>query len=214
MATTWNPADIAAGIVLSNGDLTASTSTPPSSTWRMARGTTALGAGKVAFEINATAIDAANGMIYGLLGGGVSLTVGALGNTANQNGCGMQSQGNIYVHGSVIIATSSGYGGGSHVSMCCIDFPAAKAWWWYTAPTLGWNNAAIGSQNPATGLGGIDISSLTLPLFPAFCGYHGTTVDTAILNTAGSFVNSLPSGFVAWDTAVGGSSSSNSFFGL
>lgn len=71
-----------------------------------------------------------------------------------------------------------------------------------------WNNAAIGSQNPATNTGGISFSSegfsATNPIFPdVFSSAVGTsfTIDTG----DSPFAFAVSAGFVAWFSSDGGS---------
>jgi hypothetical protein len=79
--------------------------------------------------------------------------------------------------------------------------------WAYNPVTGKWNNDVIANQNPATGTGGFSISGITSggAIYPGFSGYNGGAQDQCTINggNSASFVYSVPSGFTAWDTLAG-----------
>jgi hypothetical protein len=83
-----------------------------------------------------------------------------------------------------------------------VDLTNKKAW--VFNPINGtWNNDVIANQNPATGTGGATYN-ISGTIFPAVSMFGGTNGDVATLNCgASSFVNSVPSGFSAWNTVAG-----------
>jgi hypothetical protein len=84
-------------------------------------------------------------------------------------------------------------GGVGRTLMIAIDEPNRK-YWVKSDGGANWNGS--GTANPATGVGGIDISSLTGALYPAGATSGGvTTGDQLTFNFAGPFINSAPSGF-------------------
>ena len=80
-----------------------------------------------------------------------------------------------------------------------IDFTAKKVWLANSSNGL-WNNAAIGSQNPATGTGGISFSTISGSLVPCCAFFDDSGIIT--LNTTGSFAVTPSSGFSAWDSSA------------
>jgi hypothetical protein len=84
-----------------------------------------------------------------------------------------------------------------------VDTTNHKAWWRWTAAGASSPGEWLGSNaanNPATNLGGIDISGITGAIYPAFTLYCNA-VNSGIVNLGGSpFLWPMPSGF----TGVGG----------
>jgi hypothetical protein len=91
---TWNASDKSTGITLSNGNLTAATSSGVAAgNWRSVRATNGLSAGLAYFEINTSAVDASSGFIFGAGNSTAPLTSYA-GNTTDSMG--WQIQGSVY----------------------------------------------------------------------------------------------------------------------
>jgi hypothetical protein len=83
--------------------------------------------------------------------------------------------------------------GAGRTLMIAIDEPNRK-YWVKSDASPNWNGS--GTANPATGVGGIDISSLTGAIYPAAAGSGAASVgDQFTFNFAGPFVNTAPSGF-------------------
>jgi len=70
---------------------------------------------------------------------------------------------------------------------------------WFRTNNGNWNNS--GTANPATGVGGIDLtwaysSAANRLLWPALC--NGTTSAVSLYELSGDFTESVPSGYSAW----------------
>lgn len=199
--TTWNPSDANAAFSggFSNGNLTATV--PGSiSDWAGVRGTASrgTGSGKLVFEITSSSFSSGDGFIFGVSNSTWNLSGVYLG--ADINGCGFQIEvGNVYFNGGAPVANASCFYNASTfpTSMWAGDFVSGKAWFY--GPSNGqWNGAAIGSQNPATGTGGIN-GVAGNGVYPSFVCLVGGGQNIITLNTTGPFVNPVPSGFSPWD---------------
>lgn len=101
--------------------------------------------------------------------------------------------------------TSSGkniggaFGNGTTVGVA-VDLDARKAWMRNGAGN--WNGLAIGSENPATGLGGVVVAP-TVPFSPVvFFSAGGTAGDVFTANFgATAYVAAAPAGFLNWPTS-------------
>lgn len=193
MATTWNSADSGAGILLSADLLTASENgtVVAAGNWRSIRGTTAKATGKCYVETTLNALT--TGLMVGLMNAGAALGGNA---GSDANGIGWQpAYGATYNGGGVNPGTTSA---GQVVGMA-VDVDARKVWF-YNPTTAQWNGAALASQNPATGAGGISIGGISGALFPAFSVYNSNSQDSGTANFgASAFAHPVPSGFVGWD---------------
>ena len=207
MLCTFNPSDTGSAITLSNGDLTA-TSTSGNGQSRgtvgYVGGTGAVAAiNKLYWEMTFTTTGGHSGM-------GVSNTgepnTDYLGETSH--GCGYYSNGNVAIQG-LTEATLASFSNGALVGMA-LDFNLQKAWWTLNGST--WNNDIITNQNPATGVGGFNIGSFGagggvfgssgawFTVFPSFGSDTSGNVSTA--NFGGSALGyTPPSGFSAWAAA-------------
>jgi hypothetical protein len=191
----------AQGSVFKNGSNLGTIDTYNGSFYRSVRGTTSASSGKLYLEVTASAVDASNGFLFGLANASFLMVPTQLG--ANNNGIGFQKEGSVWLNNakSITGSGSNGYTAGATPALA-VDFGAQKIWF-YSTQSGNWNNAAIGSQNPATGTGGISITALGSTLYPVFTAFSAGT-DTAILNTGGTtFANTVPSGFSAWDGVSG-----------
>lgn len=85
-----------------------------------------------------------------------------------------------------------------------LDMTHSKVWFFNPTDNGGqWNNAAIGTQNPATNTGGRSISGFGTPMFPAWSS-NKANIDFAQANFgATTFANTMPSGFSSANTASG-----------
>jgi hypothetical protein len=203
MAVSWNPADKNVGITLSGtGNLTAAGS-GATAAWRSVRSTPSFTAGKIYAEVTCGARDSAKGFMFGLMNATASLASFA---GSDANGVGFQTDGGIWKTGSnLVVGTDlNGYLVGTTAGVA-VDV-AAKKIWFYSPQNSLWNNGAIGAQNPATGTGGFDITSLGATLYYGFSAYNsGTGTDTGTLNTgATTFARTPPAGFTGIDGSGGG----------
>ena len=176
--TTWNPADKAAGLTLSNGNLTASS---PSQTYKQVRATQGFSSGKWYWEVTLNAND-----IYGAYG--ISTTAESVDYLLGQTlyGYGYTCDSNLF-HNNGWTVWGSTCGNGDVVGVA-VDMDAGKIW-------FSKNGTWLGSGDPATGTN------------PAFTGISGTFYPAGAISAAGaqstanfgasSFAYSVPSGFNA-----------------
>lgn len=205
--TPTNPVDqldaalLPAGLTLSNGNLTATSTTAG---WKSVRGTVSHQSGKyyaeatintlaeaVGFGVcNASLLNTeqvgadTNGMsIFTVLGGGAS--------GIQYNGGVAQAIGTAPVQGQVL---------GVAVDL------NAKLGWFYNPATQQWNGDVIANQNPATGLGGLPLAAIAFPasvVTPVYLAVSADGATDAITINAGgvAFIHTAPTGFNKWNTA-------------
>lgn len=183
-AMTFNPADKSAVVTLSGGDLVATVN----SSIGGVRGTRGVSSGKYYWESTYTTINT-NAIYVGL-----ALATSVL---DQSNGLGIafvgRTTGAINVNG---VASGSALGGpiaAASVIGIAVDL-AAKLIWFRIAPAGQWNGS--GTADPATGVGGVNIASISSGLlYPIF---SGQTLDKVTANYGASgFSGSVPSGFSA-----------------
>lgn len=200
--TTWNPNDNEGGLTLSNGNLTATaTSSTGSAEVRSIAGRTN---GLVYFEATWVNVQGPTVTAIGLGIGSLaehtlSPSVGIGGDTKSLGFFTSTSQSTIFQNNGGTGTTNFGSGMGpanGTVYGFALNLTTAKMWVQRISPAgAGWNNASIGTQNPATGTGGvaIDIGGEPFGLDIQFF----TSGDVVTINTGGSaFVGTPPSGFV------------------
>lgn len=179
--TTWNPSD-KTNTTLSSGDLVATIGGGNGGV----RGIAGRTSGKVYCEYTYTTINTNS------INTGISLIAGAL-NGASNTGIAFvaRTNGAITVNGSGIV--SFGIIAQSSVIAMAVDF-GANLLWMHVAPSGDWNGNAL--DDPATGVGGVDISSIsTGPLYPLMRGGSGDVI-TANFGASG-FTGTVPSGFTS-----------------
>jgi hypothetical protein len=200
-STTWNPADKATGITLSNVNQTA-TSAGSGSGSISVRTTSSKSSSKACVEATASTIGP--NWTFGLTNATYSLTIpGGLGTDANGIGFNPNSTGRpqaVFFNNAAVSNGSSNSANGEAMTVC-EDFGAKLLW--VTSATMRaagtpWNNSA--TANPATGTGGISTAALTCPCFATFNEIN--EVGVAVLNTAGPFAVTTPSGFTSWDSGT------------
>jgi len=189
-ATTWNPSDKSGQIALSNGNLklVATASGAPFGV----RGTTSKTTGKWYFETTWT----------GSLGSSLSSGPGIATSAATfGGGPGTPGDASVRFFDGQIIYNGSNTGinitaiSGGDVVCTAIDLTNRRIW--FRRNNGNWNGSS--SNNPATNVGGIDISSVftSNAAFPI-----GRSENTNITGTANfgasAFAQSVPSGFTAW----------------
>lgn len=179
-STTWNPNDLLTA-ALSNGNLTVISSGSPAGVrtmtgftsgkyyWEVTVSTWAQPTTTPGFSLATVAINSGTGNAYLLRAGAIMVN-------------GVNS-------GSSLGARTSG-----DIIGIAIDF-GSNLCWFRVAPSGNWNGS--GTANPATGTGGISISSIaTGPLFP-YC-YLNAAGETMTANFGASgFSGAVPSGFAA-----------------
>jgi len=163
-------------VTLSNGSLTATSTV----TTGGVRGSYGFTSGKYYWEYTLPTWSAA---LPGIALASASLTTGSTG------AAGTTKTSGIVVNGTVP-GPSLGITGGP-IGLA-VDF-GAKLIWFRTLPAGNWNGS--GTANPATGAGGVDISSIsTGPLYPSWTGANNAEVITANFG-ATAFSGTVPSGF-------------------
>lgn len=184
MTTTWNPSDKAASIVLSNGNLTAAAT--GGSEQQLVRSTASHSTGKVYFECQA--VNTSDNAIVGFADSSEI--------TLQSPGGGPHSAGWVSSIGIVVNSTTlvSGTYPVNSIIGVAIDIPN-KLFWMRIAPVGLWNLS--GTADPATGVGGLSIPSLTGNVFIASGGRNsGATTINAGDN--GAFSGAIPVGFSAF----------------
>jgi hypothetical protein len=188
--TTFNPSDKSANITLSGGNLTAENNT--TTTFAIVRATTGKSSGKWYFEGTSDGIGAGGGAgIFGLVGSGVATSQ----YLSQSDGVGYFDTGSINRGGSTITSGLSNWKAATSNIQCAVDFDNGRVWFRKSGDN--WNNS--GSADPASNVGGVDISSLSATLYPGVSLYDNTTPDKITINFGGAaFTGSIPSGFSAW----------------
>jgi len=187
--TTWNPSDKSAAISLSSGNLTA---TGSSATFAGVRSIASASSGKKYWEIHADTINATSQISTGAGIAASSLDFPA----GYTSGVSWFSGGLIYVNG--VSVTDTGISWAQGDTMCfAVDIDNNLLW--IRANGGNWNaNAGL---DPASGSGGIDISTRGAgALFAmATVGTSGSGNDVFTANFgATSYAFSVPSGFGNW----------------
>jgi len=187
-ATTWNPADKGASIVLSNGNLTAAWPGGAGAWVRAAFGATT---GKYYWEINADAWTNTN------TSAGIALSTNNLVNGIAAAGAGVGTSGLgfggvVYVDGASA-GISFGTITSGHLMCYALDCDAGRVWFKNSAAG-NWNNS--GTANPATGTGGVTLTQFGAgkALYPAF-GPWGTNDKMTANFGQNAFTGVVPSGF-------------------
>lgn len=198
-ATTWNPGDKSAAMVLSNGNLTATDTITERSD--SVRATTAQTTGKRYFEITATT--SSTDWSAGLANSSFPLTTsGGLGSEGNGIGFYNVSPTQYIYYNGTALSTGTTAGATGDVIYYAVDLTNHLEW--VSSPVMRaastpWNSLAIGSANPATGVGGIPFAGLTCPCFPVF---NDEEAGAATINAGGPFTGTVPTGFTAWQPTV------------
>jgi hypothetical protein len=183
--TTWNAADKSASITLSGGD-TVATGSGVVGGVRAVKG---ISTGKFYYEATMTTW-AAGGTAIGLALAGASLTTQSGGVV-----CVARTSRLIQINGAGAGASLGGTGTSGDIIGIAVDL-TGKLFWARLAPTGNWNNNA--SNNPATGVGGVNIAAIaTGAMFPWFIA--GTVAgDKVTMNFgASAFSGAVPSGFTS-----------------
>jgi len=187
MAETWSPTDKSTpGITLSAGNLTAT-----STDFNVGvRATAGFSTGKYYHEILMS-----NG------GGGTAVACGLAPASAPLNNLGagavVASSNTIFLSGSSV-GTLPGMVNGCIVGIA-VDL-GARLVWFRIAPSGNWNNS--GTADPATGTGGVNISSLSGALYPIFQVAFGLSYAATANFGASAFSGTTPAGFTSgWGAA-------------
>ena len=193
--TTWNPSDKSANVVLSNGNLTAAT-TSTNSADQGVRSTTSKSSGKFYFEVSFPGpapfgADTGAGLtiastILTSVGSSVANSIIAYGPT-----------GNIYYNGS---NTSISIGAAAIGDVAGFALDLANQRVWVRRNGGNWNNS--GTANPAANVGGINISAVftSNAAYALYCCNSNNASGPYTTNFgATTFAFAAPSGFSGWD---------------
>lgn len=203
---TLDPANVAANVTLSNGNLTWTTT---SNALALGRGTIGYLGGtgstnssfKLYFEMKAnTVASAVDSWGVGIDAGSDPTNI-AVGGSAI--GVGLYDNRGVWTNSAVVINYNN-FTNGATVGVA-VDFFHQKIWWTVDGST--WNNDIIANQNPAANLGGFSTWTSPSPfgtsgayntVFPAF-GSISTSGNIGTFNGGtSSFTYTAPSGFSAW----------------
>jgi hypothetical protein len=109
--------------------------------------------------------------------------------------CGIGRTGTIWVNGTSVATIASFPGQGSTLGIA-LD-PTAKLAWFRVSPSGQWNG--FGTANPATGTGGLDVSSiLSVDAYPLAAFDVGSEAATANFGDS-AFVGAVPAGYTSFD---------------
>lgn len=185
-ATTFDSGNKTAAFALSGGNLVATSSAV--ATAAATRSMT----GPTYFEVTATTLTGT--LSIGFVNRNYNMASGTILGTDN-NGLGFKSTGAVVLN-NVTLSTIQTYAQGDVV---CVAVDVANRLVWFRTNGGNWNNS--GTANPATGVGGIDYSTMNLSaLLPAV----GCSITGAVLTgkfTSG-FAQTAPSGFITADTCA------------
>lgn len=185
LVITWNQADKSANIDLTNGLLTA---TANSGTDGAVRATIIRAAGLWYAELNMGVLSGGDS------GGGFANATAVLANIGGSvaNAVIQFKGGNVYNNTALQFGNGNMSGGG--ILQCAYNGTTHRVWLKFASGN--WNNNA--SNDPATGVGGLDVSGFDSGgLYPCFCA--GGTADACTANFgATTFSFTIPSGFTAW----------------
>jgi len=182
--TTWNPGDIS-GTTLSGGNLVASVTGSNGGVRSIA-----VASGKVYFELTFTNN---TNVGIGIANASANLTNGTNGgtNTAICNAAGF-----IYVNQWSTSAGNLGSISNGEAIGIALDTAAQLIWFRRSSISGNWNGGA--GYNPATGTGGISVSSIATG--PLYALVYGVTTTTGVITAnfgASAFVGAAPAGFSA-----------------
>lgn len=182
----WNFNNKNASITLSNGDLTATTSITATQN-ALALDPVMSGTGKYYWEVvmTGTNVGAGVGTHFSSVATGIYLG-------QQDNHLGWFNSGSV-VSNNAVIDTWSTFATGSRL---CIALDMVNNKIWGRVGTAGnWDNAAIGSQNPATNTGGLTLpTQIRFNVVPGCClSTSGDSVAAAF--ASGSWAGTPPSGF-------------------
>lgn len=194
-STTWNPsaAGTGAGLVFSNGNLTATQS--GANGFNPMKTVTGHSTGLYYAEYTGILIQTATGGIIGLADSGslpadIGTTVGTLG--FHDSATTWRSNNSLYA--SAVFMWVSGNRLGFAVNL------TAKLMW-LRINGGNWNNDILANQNPVGNVGGIDLTSYmagaTAPFYLAFTLYQTGDTVTANFSATGT-VDTPPTGYGAW----------------
>jgi hypothetical protein len=186
--TTFDPANTAAQIVLSNGNLTATINNQGASYFNT-RSIASHATGKFYWELTIVAIEASGQTDLGF----GNASAGVLGFDSNDSAGGFDNGTALAINSAFgATITSAGWTVTNVVSIA-IDLGGQLVW--YRVNSGNWNNS--GAANPATGTGGVSFSAITGPYYAAISIKSDAAGNTQITANFGatSYATSAPAGF-------------------
>jgi len=179
--TTWNPSDKGVGVTLSGGNLEVTSSVNDKGVRAIASASSGLKYYEALITVGVTS------MQVGLANSSYPLT-NWLGDSTNS--VGYSAAGPVYRDG--VIATIATYTIGDTI---CIAADLSNSRIWLRVNSGNWNNS--GTADPVTNVGGIDISAISGPIFPA-CSASGTTRKWTANFGGSAYAQSVPTGYGNW----------------
>jgi hypothetical protein len=194
-ATTFDPLNTGATFTLSNGNLTA-TCNSTTANGDFARVNNGHSTGKFYYEVTVTTI--ASPQSYDSSWGVISSTCPVHNSNAGSANCAVQfiqGDGNIYINGSSNANGQTTPINQGDVVQCAVDIGGSLIW----LAINGGNWNRNGSANPATGVGGLSISTVTANN-PLYAAVGSGTLNNALTANFGatSYSFTPPSGFGNW----------------
>jgi hypothetical protein len=189
--TTWNPSDKSASLTLSGGNLVAASNT--GGTAGGVRGTRSITSSKAYCEIACTYSGISDNFI------GVAPAAKSLTSTGGVGSAWVNVFGGwMYINSN---SNSGNIGFFNSGDLLCIALDQVNRRLWFRRNNGTWNNS--GTADPATNTGGFDVSAL----FTSAAAYPiAVFVDINLSNTinagASAFAQTVPSGFVSWNSAT------------
>jgi hypothetical protein len=182
---TWNTTDSVSGITRSNGNLTLTYTSGTS--FQSVRATSSHSSGKYYFEVTVTS--EANNTVIGLANANYVTTNGLIYNSLDS--VGYREDGLVQTNNGPLTTVQTW---GDNTISVAVDLGTQLLW--LRVDNGNWNNS--GTASPATGTGGISISSLNAgPFFPAVALHDTTETNTANFG-ATAYAQSVPAGFGNW----------------
>lgn len=190
---SWDTTNKSANIVLSNGNLTATSNMSSPPYYQNIVGTYSIDTPdkvmfSLTFSVNPT--DGTAGYdAFGLATAAFGLTDGLIGYGATSVGA--YSNDGVYFNSAPVTSVGSFDTSGTVIDVC---FDAATMSFWYRFDGGNWNENAL--ADPATGVGGATLSGPTLPVRPAIEIYTDNPADPVrswTINTTAAYA--VPSGF-------------------
>jgi len=186
---TWNPLDAYPYLTFSNVNKTITKHT--GSFFASTRALDSASSGKYYWEIHIDILSGTGPHGYGIANAAASLTAYA----GQDNGMvGWAEDGNIFYNNG-FISNIQGYVQGNTI---CLAWDAGNKKIWFRTNGGNWNNAAIGSQDPASNIGGTNLATLDAGPYFALATLNALG-DAATVNFgATAFAQTMPSGFTRW----------------
>ncbi len=187
--TTLNPADKTSQLALSGSNLVGTAS----GSNQAARSVNSNASGKYYWEVTATTLNTFGNTAVGIINGTQALATFPSTSPWYLNGCVLDRSGDLACNGTLINGSAGGPNQGQ-VWGIALDM-ATKQVWIRGHTTFNWNG--VFSNNPATNVGGIDISAFIGSGGFAVCTFGGAG-DVLTANFGDSaFAGAVPAGFTS-----------------